>query len=298
MKKMRPGPFAVAVLPMALLVALLAGCSSGAPAGSAGSTSGSTSPTSSPGTARVLYAGSLANLMEHDLGPAFQKATGGTFQGTGAGSTQLVSEIKGKTTLADVFISASTDANNGLIGADNGDWESWYGTFATAPLVIGYNPASKFAADLRTKPWYQVITEPGFRMGSTDPKLDPKGALAAKALTQAKVNPGVVSLFPEEQLIGRLQAGQLDAGFFYSSEAAEQGIPTVGLGTIKLQATYTATVLNRAPDQTAAISFVQYLLGPDGQALLRKHGLTLTPITVTGDPNAVPAQLHGVLGGK
>lgn len=295
MKKKRPALFAVAVLPMALLVALLAGCSSGAPTAGTG---GSTSPTGSPGTARVLYAGSLANLMEHGLGPAFQKATGGTFQGTGAGSTQLVSEIKGKTTLADVFISASTDANTGLVGASNGDWESWYATFATAPLVIGYNPASKFAADLRTKPWYQVITEPGFRMGSTDPKLDPKGALAAKALTQAKVNPSVVSLFPEEQLIGRLQAGQLDAGFFYSSEAAEQSIPTVGLGTIKLQATYTATVLNRAPDQAAAISFVQFLLGPDGQALLRKHGLTLTPITVTGDQTAVPAQLHGVLGLK
>ncbi|HWE88499.1 MAG TPA: substrate-binding domain-containing protein [Pseudonocardiaceae bacterium] len=286
---MRKPPVVLAVSAV-LLIGGLAGCASTASASSA----------SSPGAARVLYAGSLANLMEHDLGPAFQQATGGTFEGVGAGSTQLVTEIKGRTTLADVFISASTDADSGLIGAGNGDWESWYATFATAPLVIGYNPNSTFAADLRGKPWQQVITEPGFRMGSTDPKLDPKGKLAAQALTEARISSGAVSVFPEEQLVGRLQSGQLDAGFFYSNEAAEQNIPTIGLGSIglgsvKLQATYTVTVLNRAPDQTAAISFVRYLLGAAGQALLRKHGLTLRPVTVTGDSGAVPAELRGAL---
>ena len=72
------------------------------------------------GPVDVLYAGSLANLMEHDLGPAFNSATGGTFQGFAAGSTALVSDIKGKVKQGDVFISASTDANTGLIGAKNG----------------------------------------------------------------------------------------------------------------------------------------------------------------------------------
>jgi len=74
-----------------------------------------------------------------------------------------------------------------------------------------------------------VITESGFKMGSTDPKLDPKGKLAAQALTAVGLTASAVQVFPEEQLVGRLQAGQLDAGFFYSSESTELKIPTVTL---------------------------------------------------------------------
>ena len=38
------------------------------------------------GTVNVLYAGSLVNLMEHGIGPAFDKATGDQFQGYAGGS--------------------------------------------------------------------------------------------------------------------------------------------------------------------------------------------------------------------
>lgn len=286
---------------------LLAGCSSSksspkAASGSSSPASSASSSSSAPaaaitasGPVKVAYAASLANLMEHDVSPAFDKATGADFQGNAAGSTQLVSEIKGKVKQADVFISASTDANTGLMGAANGGWETWYATFATAPLVIAYNPNSKFAADIKSKPWNQVITEAGFKMGSTDPKLDPKGKLAGQALTKDNIPASAVQVFPEEQLVGRLQSGQLDAGFFYSNEAAELNIPTVPLGDIKLQATYTVSVLNNAADTDAGIAFVQYLLGDDGKALMTKHGLQLQPVKVTGDVTAVPPQLKTVL---
>lgn len=280
---------------------LLAGCSSSksSPKAGSGSTSSSASASPSatavPGPVKVAYAASLANLMEHDIGPGYNKVTTGDFQGNAAGSTQLVSEIKGKVKQADVFISAATDANTGLTGDANGGWESWYATFATAPLVIAYNANSKFAADLKSKPWNQVITESGFKMGSTDPKLDPKGKLAAQALTKDNIPASAVQVFPEEQLVGRLQSGQLDAGFFYSSEAAELNIPTVTLGDIHLQATYTVTVLNKAPEANAGIAFVQYLFSDAGKALMTKHGLQLQPITVTGDTGSVPAQLKSVL---
>lgn len=282
---------------------LLAGCGGG----SGGSASGSTSPgasgsSSSPikagGKVEVLYAGSLANLMEHDLGPAFSTASGARFEGTGAGSTMLVSEIKGRVKQGDVFISASTDANKALMGAANGNWETWYATFATAPLVIGYNPNSKFANDIRTKPWQQVITESGFRMGSTDPKLDPKGKLAAQALGKVGLTSKAVQVFPEEQLVGRLQAGQLDAGFFYTSESTELNIPTITLGSIKLKATYTATVLNDAPNAAGADAFINYLVSGPGINYLKKHGLQLQPIKVTGDRTAVPAALDTAVGIK
>ncbi|HEY3608597.1 MAG TPA: substrate-binding domain-containing protein, partial [Pseudonocardiaceae bacterium] len=169
----------------------------------------------------------------------------------------------------------------------------------TAPLLIGYNPNSKFVADLKSKPWQQVITESGFRMGSTDPKLDPKGKLVAQALTTASLPTSAVQVFPEEQLVGRLQAGQLDAGFFYSSESTELNIPTVSLGSaFKLKATYTVSVLNNAPNTAGGVAFVRYLFSAAGIATMKKHGLELQPVTVTGTKADVPSALDAPLGVK
>ena len=85
----------------------------------------------------MLYAGSLVNVMEKEIGPAFNSKTGFTFQGFSAGSTALAAQIKGKVRQGDVFISASPSVNDSLMGPGNGNWVSWYATFATSPLVIG-----------------------------------------------------------------------------------------------------------------------------------------------------------------
>jgi molybdate/tungstate transport system substrate-binding protein len=58
-------------------------------------------------TVNVLYAGSLVNLMERSIGPAFEKATGEHFRGYAAGSNKIANEIKGKLRRGDVFISAA-----------------------------------------------------------------------------------------------------------------------------------------------------------------------------------------------
>ena len=123
-----------------------------------------------------------------------------------------------------MFISANPKVNASLMGAANGDWVSWYVAFAQSPLVIGYNASSEFAADFKTKPWYQVLSEPGIKIGRTDPKLDPKGALTLALMKQAETfykSPGLsqkvlgapdnpAQVLPEETLVGRLQSGQLD----------------------------------------------------------------------------------------
>jgi molybdate/tungstate transport system substrate-binding protein len=252
----------------------------------------------------VLYAGSLVNLMQKQIGPAFQTATGYSVSGISAGSKDLAAEIKGKVHQGDVFISASPKVNATLEGAAGGDWVSWYGTFATSALVIGYNPKSKFANDLKTMPWYKAITEPGLKLGFTDPATDPKGVLAVQAMTdfaKSKNLPALTALstnkadiFPEETLVGRLQSGQLDAGFFYTAEAAAASIPTVPLTGEALKATNTISILKKAPHEAGAEAFVTYLLGTGGQAALKQDGFTLvTPPAVTG--SGVPSALQSVL---
>src|SRR5580704_14302756 len=110
-------------------------------------------------TVNVLYAGSLVNLMERSVGPAFEKATGQHFRGYAAGSNKIANEIKGKLRRGDVFISASPKVNTSLMGQANGDHVTWHVNFAESPLMIGYNPQSKFAADFKNKRWDQVLQE-------------------------------------------------------------------------------------------------------------------------------------------
>jgi molybdate/tungstate transport system substrate-binding protein len=291
---------AVVTLAAAPVIALAAGCGS-SPGGNG---SGASSPSAAPkghGPVNVLYAGSLVNLMEHGVAPGFDAATGYSFQGFGAGSQALANQIKGKVRQGDVFISAAPAVNSTLEGASNGDWVSWDATFAKSPLLIGNNPSSRFAAALKSKPWYQVLTEPGIKVGRTDPAIDPKGKLTVEALQQAAQvyhQPNLAAavernstVFPEETLAGRLQSGQLDAGFFYSSEAVPAHIPTVTLGSVQKAATYTVTVLNKAPNAAAGDAFVRYLLGPSGRSTMTSQGLTVLPVTVSGNASAVPASV-------
>jgi molybdate/tungstate transport system substrate-binding protein len=261
------------------------------------------------GTVNVLYAGSLVNLMERDIGPAFAKATGGWVEGYAAGATKLAIEIKGELRQGDVFISASPRADDILMGPANGNWASWYVTFAQSPLVIGYNPSSPVAAALKTRPWYDVLRQPGIRIGRTDPKLDPKGQFTVELLQTAEriyKLPGLAEqvlgapenpaqVFPEENLVGRLQSGQLDAGFFYSTETTDLKIPALALPKeTTLGAHYTATILRGAPNVDGAARFIAFLLGPDGRALMRQHGLDVVKASVSGDADKVPPALRSV----
>jgi molybdate/tungstate transport system substrate-binding protein len=253
------------------------------------------------GPVDVLSAGSLQDLLQQQVAPAFQAATGYTLNNTSMGSDAIASGIKGGTLQGDVFISASPAVNKTLEGSGNGNWVSWYVSFGSSPLVLGYNPSSKFAGVLRTKPWYDVIDQPGFLIGRTDPATDPKGVLAVTALDHAAnahdipalkaIASSTSNVYPETSLVGQLQAGQLDAGFFYGVEAAAAGIKTIPLSGTNLAGVYTLTVLNRAPHEAAARAFVTFLLGNDGQRILRKNGIVAIAPTKVSGRSSVPKDL-------
>jgi molybdate/tungstate transport system substrate-binding protein len=263
---------------------------------------------SARGTVSVLFAGSLVNLMERDLGPAFQRSTGYGLRGFGGGSTELASEIKGGVRSGDVFVSASAKADHALEGGSGGNWVSWYSTFMATPLELAYNPSSSAGRELaRGVPWYRVLTQSGIRVGRTDPLLDPKGVLTSEAVSNAARrlhNPalaralGSFAVFPETGLVGRMQSGQLDAGFFYAVEAKTAKLATVPLTPVYKYADYTVTILNRAPQPAGAAAFVRYLLAKARSYTLRRNGLNPMTPQFSGRAAAVPAGLRGVVGAR
>jgi molybdate/tungstate transport system substrate-binding protein len=243
------------------------------------------------------------------LGPAFHKATGYTINGLPGGSGALANEIKTGAQKADVFISAAPASDLALEGSKNGNWVRWYLPLGRTPLLIGYNKHSSFAHLFRSEPWWKVLESKGFRLGRTDPVLDPKGALTVELLKKeaqklhdtslvrrvlgSTENPSQV--FPEETLVSRLQAGQLDAGFFFGIEARVASLPTVSTG-ITLYGDYTVSIVKGAQNLQAADALVRFLYSQSGRKILSASGVEPTAPKVFGSAKAFPKDLRSILG--
>ncbi|HZA07262.1 MAG TPA: extracellular solute-binding protein [Nitrososphaeraceae archaeon] len=210
----------------------------------------------------VMYAASLTKPFEDSLGPSFEKKTGYSYMGEGRGSVQIANMIIDGQRKPDVFVSAGTNPiimlmmnNSGNIGGKQQQQQQqqqpitqWLVKFASTEMVIAYLPTSKFHLNLdKAKkgeiPWYQVLSQPGFKFGRTDPELDPKGYYMVMAAKLANIyykdqnikqriigqdrNP--TQMFPEETLTTTLETGQLDAISAYKHEAIAKGLSYITL---------------------------------------------------------------------
>jgi molybdate/tungstate transport system substrate-binding protein len=237
------------------------------------------------GSVNVFYAGSLVNVNENLIGPAFASATGYTYQGKGAGSGAIANQIKGKISTPDVVEFADPAVNSTLMGSANGGYVSWYFTFARSSVVIGFDPKSKFAPDFvaaqkRELVWYKALQQKGLRIGRTDPNIDPKGYRAiwmanlAQKLYHLKGfeknlfgdNENASQVFPEQVLVARILTGEINAGVFYLSEVKDLGIPymtlpsQVNLGSEKYAKLYRTQHFTTSAGQTTTGAPIQYTI--------------------------------------
>ena len=292
------------------------------------------------GSVHVMYAGSLTRFFEKSFGPSFQAATGFTFHGEGRGSVAIANLIKGKVKAPDIFISADPKVDESLHGDVNGNYVSWWVPFARTEMVIAWSPKSRFHADFEAaqsgkRTWESVLKQPGLRLGRTDPELDPKGyrALFLFQLDEERTGErgeasqilgspdNAAQIFPEEQLVARLQIGEIDAGIFYLIEAIEAGLPYLRLPasvnqgdpdqsslyaragyTNKKGVTfrgspilYTVTIPSVVRNRLGAESFTQYLLSKAGQDILSKAGLLPVMRSAQGTAAAIPTTLKPYL---
>lgn len=281
-------------------------------------------------TVNVLYAGSLVTPMERTVGPAFAGVCGCEYRGEGKGSVALARLIAAGAKNPDVFISADTRALDGLMGAPK-PLIDWYAAFATARMVLGYSPHSKFAARFEAAREHklsvaQLLETPGLRIGRTDPRLDPKGyrsvltvALLARHFHDPKL-PRVLGevdngaqIFAEENLLVRLEEGDIDAAFLYSTESQSRKLPaielpgdsnlghpalahlyhdaTVSVGNESYRGApivYALAIMNGAGNPSGAARFTRFIFKEDGRKMLEAAGLQFITPQVTG--NAASAQ--------
>ncbi len=195
------------------------------------------------GAIEVAYAGSMGRLMDKGLNPAFTAASGVTVHGMGQAAMALAHFIIGGTLNPDVFIPVSAGPAKLVRAAGRADKAV---PVASTSMVLAYSPVSRFARQFATNKgaeWTKIFLGPSFRLGRTDPAVDPQGQYVLFALqlagqyyklpgfaakvTGALQNPA--QIFAEPSLLARLQAGQVDATLGYKSAVVSQNLPYIEL---------------------------------------------------------------------
>jgi molybdate/tungstate transport system substrate-binding protein len=231
------------------------GCSSSSSTSQSPGSSHSSSTSAKPsGTANVAYAASLQFLNEKIVGPAFTSAEGFQYSGRAGASDALSQEISSGEITPNVFQSVGKDP----IVALQPKFTSWFVQYAATQIVLAYNPKSKYASRFKAiasgkeplKNLFTLMETPGFKLGRTDPNIDPQGRAFIFMLqlaqlkyhlpadTVSKILGGVAlaspkssQIYDETSLDSTLQSGQLDAASAYINQAV-----TLHLAYIKLPA--------------------------------------------------------------
>jgi molybdate/tungstate transport system substrate-binding protein len=202
----------------------------------------------SANTVSVLYAGSLQGINDQVLGPAFTKADGVKYQGQGDSTLALAKEIVSGEVTGDIFEAVGT----GGLTAVGTKLMPWAVSVASQPLVVMYNPNTKFAPEFKAiatgkkplKDLFTLLETPGMKLGRTDPESDPQGQafvlmvhLATllyhlPADTPQKVLGSLENakeVYSETALPAELQAGGVDASSGFLPQALQMKLPYITL---------------------------------------------------------------------
>ncbi len=261
----------------------------------------------------VAYAGSMGALMHNGVAPVMAREFATLIEGRAQGALGLAHMIAAGVIHPDVFISITRGPMDIVLGAGKAR-EAF--AIASTELVIAYSPHTRYAQALGAadraghEAWWRILEEPGVRFGRTDPLTDPQGLnvvfmmrlaeryYRAPHLARRILGPVINhrQIFPEPEVMARLQGGQLDASSAYKTQPAALGLPylslppQINLGdaayekaydavSLRLHGTihrpsplvFYAAVLTASQNRAAASHFIEWLRTPMGQAILHRY---------------------------
>jgi molybdate/tungstate transport system substrate-binding protein len=320
MRKTTNAASAALLFLLIILGAVAAGCGSASP--QAGT---SASPASK--TLIVFGAGTLAKPWAAEFA-AFQKAHPGvTIHSQFSASGDRVKAITQLGQPADVL----GVADYSLIPNDLfPHYATWYVGFVSNEITFAYTANSKGASQLTSRNWYKILSRPGVKIGRSNPAADPSGYQILQMLKLAqtyyhksslsasvlKNSPASAVAETETSLIAALQSGQIDYLAIYRSDALQHGFKYIHLpvqinlsdpalaktyATVSVQGVngptfgkpiiYGLTIPTNAPNAALARQFVAFLLGSQGQAIMRENGFEVISPAIASPQSALPSSL-------
>ncbi|MBA3855066.1 MAG: tungstate ABC transporter substrate-binding protein WtpA [Gemmatimonas sp.] len=293
-----------------LLLVVLAGCGS---------------PRSPERTLTVFNAGSLARPMRAVL-DTFARREGVTIAQESAGSLESARKLTELGKIPDVIALADADVFPQYLMPE---FVATYTLFARNRMVVAYTDRSRHADEMQTSTWTEILTRTDVEVGRSDPELDPNGyrtLMVWQLAERARNEPGLATRLEgravarnvrpkEADLVGLLEAGELDYIWSYESMAKAIGFRYVLLGdSVDLSApaladfyrgasvsvrgamtgsrvtftgapiVYAFAVPRNAPQPALAQRFAEFLVSTEGKAILRREGLDALdlPELITG----------------
>ena len=283
--------------------------------------------------ALVLFnAGSLARPLRA-AADSFTHGTGIRVEQENAGSLETARKLTDLHRIPDIVGSADYQVFPHLLMPKA---VSWYVRFARNRMVLMYTPKSKYATEIDSLNWWKILERPGVQTGRSDPSLDPNGYRSIIVMRLAELfykQPGLADslvanssahvIRPKEvDLMGLLQAGEIDYAWSYESVAQAAKLPYVTLpraidlsdpadsaqyalasvripgntprDTVELRGEpilYGFSVPREAPHRALAERFAAFLLSSDGRRILAREHLDALPTPIfVGD--SIPAAIE------
>jgi molybdate transport system substrate-binding protein len=249
-----------------LLVAALATTALGTPALQADPTP-PVSPGAVAGTLVVLAAASLIDAFHAIAAELTPRYPGLRIELSFAGSSTLARQVA-EGARADVLATADEASIRTLAAA--GHLAGGAEIFARNTLVIAVAPGNpKRVTTLRD------LARPDVSVALCVPAV-PAGRYTAEAFARAGIAlPATSQELDVRAVLNKVALGEVDAGIVYATDvgAARErvdGIPLVEAADVI--ARYPIAALAGAPNPAAARAFIDFVRGPDGQAILRRFG--------------------------
>ena len=307
---------------------MLAGCS---PSGDASLRASGAADGTASGPLVAFNAGSLARPLRAAL-DTFALRAGVRVSQENAGSLESARKLTELGKIPDVIAVADYEVFPQVLMPDH---VTWYVLFARNRMVVAYGDRSRYAGEITADNWWRILGRPGVEVGRSDPNLDPNGYRTLLTLQLAErhyVEPGLAerllrnsprrNVRPKEaDLVGLLQAGELDYIWSYESMAQAAGLRFIALpnridlstpaesayyATASVRVAgktprdtvvfrgqpiaYAVSIPTRAPHPGLAARFVAFLLSEEGRAILRQQHLDAldAPVIVgSAVPNAI-----------
>lgn len=220
-------------------------------------------PAADTNTLTIFHAGSLKAPMA-DFKTEFLKThPRARIYYESAGSLDCARKVAEQGRAADIVASADYSVFDQLMIPQ---YTEWYALLAKNEIVLCYTDKSKFASEINSDNWYQVLTRTGVTYTHTNPDLDPAGyrallvwQLAETHYKATGLNAKLIAGCPADKvynsaadLISALQAGKVDYAFEYLSVAKQNGFKYVTLPEqINLSSTQYADFYKNAKVTTA-----------------------------------------------
>ena len=277
----------------------------------------------------VLHAGSLTVHMEE-----FEEVFESEYPNVDVilkayGSRQAAMQVAELKEECDVLAVADYGVIEELLFPKN--MATWYIAFASNEICIAFTNSSKYADEINATNWYEILLRNGVKFGHSDPNLDPCGYRAVIVMKLAEKYYNVLGLFDKlnssenkiirpksVELIGLLEAGELDYAFEYLFVAKQHNLryvqlpPNISLGdwkcadcyvtvnvtlsggTVKVgePILYGVTIPSACKHRDLAIEFIKLMLGERGRQIFVDRYLEPLDTYLTNNITSIPTELR------